>query len=307
MAHTLLPSSSHRCACTTSWRTRRPRHRKLPCKISYGGESFFLAPRISLILEAFRPRVCRSVISLPSQNDDWSCGYRNVGSLLRSILGMTVKQVKPLSLQQLLEQAWRLGFDPYSAEEFSHKLAGKEGKAAHIGAAEMLVLLWYHQLDANLIEVHDTKGAGEAVFEVARTLLELWQANKSSGTCWPIVLQHDGHSRTIVGVTTAPRCDPECCVLVRDPRDKPGEIQCIPYKKLDGRQYQIVFVQGDGSQLLTEEELERKKGDLPIAAKFQDGQWTGIRRSWNFTMMTRKFERALVSDLQHQVNSPNDF
>ena len=61
-----------------------------------------------------------------------------------------------------------------------------------------------------------------------------------------MLLQGDGHSRTIVGVTLRPER-----VLVRDPADggRPARIHCLSAGALEGRQWQLVCVREGGRAL----------------------------------------------------------
>jgi len=83
----------------------------------------------------------------------------------------------------------------------------------------------------------------------------------------PLYLQHQGHSRTLIGVLRAPRR-----LLVRDPKDAPLEqLRCIAPEHFDGKQWQIV---GVTDRALSEEEaLTRRSGVPDAAARWDRGRW----------------------------------
>ena len=107
----------------------------------------------------------------------------------------------------------------------------------------------------------------------------------------PLLLQHQGHSRTIIGVLPPPNER----LIVRDPTDAQGTIRLLAPSELDGKQYQIVacgppraFPQGGAADIrgpvamarefftLTNEPAARRArvGEPePAAALMEDGKW----------------------------------
>jgi len=82
----------------------------------------------------------------------------------------------------------------------------------------------------------------------------------------PLYLQHEGHSRSLVGVL---RCPPR--LLIRDSQDALHRIRCVPPAALDGEQYQIVGVLA--SALSDAQALGRRGEDPMAAAVFDKGCW----------------------------------
>ncbi len=91
------------------------------------------------------------------QNDNWSCGYRNLQMMISSMLP-TLRSVFPdgvpsiYEIQSTIEQMWKLGFDESSADHFLHSLVGKTGKNAMIGTLEAWSYLSYLGVDAAIIQ-----------------------------------------------------------------------------------------------------------------------------------------------------------
>ena len=91
------------------------------------------------------------------QNDNWSCGYRNLQMMISSMLPTTAS-IWPNGvpsiheIQSTLESAWKVGVDVESAVHHSFKLAGKTGKRAFIGTIEAWAYLSYLGVDAVVIQ-----------------------------------------------------------------------------------------------------------------------------------------------------------
>ena len=95
-----------------------------------------------------------------------------------------------------------------------------------------------------------------------------------SVTSLPIILQGDGHSRTVLGLSgsaaNAPR-GPE--LVLSDP--KRGVLGEAP-RTLDGKSYQLVVVRGDGQRRLDEAEARRRRGVPQAAALWRQGEGRSI-------------------------------
>ncbi|KAF7322523.1 hypothetical protein HMN09_00030800 [Mycena chlorophos] len=160
----------------------------------------------------------------------WGCGYRNY---LMACAALMDQQLQPMyfplldspippsifNLQRIIEDAWRAGFDPEGAKE----LKSLVGTRTKIGAADIQVAFTFRGIPSLLVEFDlDEKGGGADVLinwtmeyfskqsglvdtESARkrkpqTVNDLWGAAPVSVTSrMPFILQHDGHSRTIIG------------------------------------------------------------------------------------------------------------
>ena len=253
-------------------------------------------------LASYRPALCCAVAELPRQAMAWDCGYANLSSVCAT-LASSRHPTRALGhvggvvdLQRLLEAAWREGFDPDGARHFRGKLAGKNGESAMIGAGEWVALLWHLRVEAFVVEVVDRRGAGTAVYRVASAcfaqpaaddeVVEVEEVSRKqrrierSAAAWcgerpPLMLQHDGHSRTILGVLPAPLK----YLIVRDPGDEPGRVRLLTPSELDGKQYQIVVcgrtvARGGstaGALTLSHEQVARRLGRDPEPAAIWDG------------------------------------
>ncbi|CAD5121215.1 unnamed protein product [Dimorphilus gyrociliatus] len=206
----------------------------------------------------------------------WSCGYRNLQMLLSSMMNSRefsnceifsnqfLQELTPIrKIQTLIERAWSLGFDTRGAQQLSHKLVNTK---KWIGATEVVALLSSFRIQCTLIDVHcksKTTGTHSHIFD--------WVQNyfNSPDAKFPLYLQHQGHSRTIVGIEHGqnglnllifdPSCSKELCG-----RYCRGECNESITWKLFRRslktffkeQYQIVAVKGI---IKTEAEYERSK------------------------------------------------
>ena len=136
---------------------------------------------------------------------------------------------------------------------------GQAGRAAYIGAAEACAALTQLRLDAAVVEVVRKVGAGAAVHAVASTAFAAGAAR--GGTRCPIILQHDGHSRSIVGATSSADT-----VLIADPNNNQA-VSVVRVPELDGRQYQMTFLVGEPSRRLGDAEAQRRRGEFSEALR----------------------------------------
>ena len=244
-------------------------------------------PELPRALASFEPRLAAQGHALPVQYDSWTCGYANLGAMLRNVAqagrhdlptdvarGNTCRPTDVAALQALVERAWREGFDPASAKQFGRSLVGKRGRAGWIGAPEMAAVLWHLRVDAMLVEVVVERGdadqrSGGAVYEAVATCLE-GSGGSPAVTPLPIVLQGSNHSRTILGVTTGPGA--ARTLVVRDPSDRDLRVvRCLPPSSLDGKPYQLVIVRS--TRQLSEAEARKRMGEPDAAALWQYGRW----------------------------------
>ncbi|KAM5165350.1 zinc finger-containing ubiquitin peptidase 1 [Mantella aurantiaca] len=200
----------------------------------------------------------------------WGCGFRNFQMLLSSLL-MSDSYINCLQdcryipcipkIQVLIENAWKEGFDPQGASHFRGKLRGTK---AWIGACEIYILLTSLHLKCRILDFHkpsSSSGTHPLLFE--------WVLNYySSDACHnagkvmcsskpAIYLQHQGHSRTIVGIEE--RKNKTYCLLIFDPGHSSDLLQRLAKHNIDNaavkplrkhitglkhKQYQIVAVEG---------------------------------------------------------------
>ena len=98
------------------------------------------------------------------QNDNYSCGYRNLQMMISSMLP-AVRSVFPdgvpsvHEIQTTTEQLWKQGVDEESAKFHNYTLVGKTGKGAHIGTIEAWAYLTYLGVDAAVVQFLDKNRA----------------------------------------------------------------------------------------------------------------------------------------------------
>lgn len=160
----------------------------------------------------------------------WDCGYRNtmmfLSSLLRedTVVGpmlarsgvATVPCIE--NIQARIEAAWRRGFDTVGASHYSHRLLGKK---CWIGAVEICCFLRAMGVKALVADFEKSKTASSNHQELLEWVLEYFESRCRAGACLkcenrffgrvgsfipPLILQHQGHSRTIAGTFALPAC-----------------------------------------------------------------------------------------------------
>ncbi|XP_066467153.1 zinc finger-containing ubiquitin peptidase 1 [Tiliqua scincoides] len=218
----------------------------------------------------------------------WGCGYRNFQMLLSSLLrNSTFKDcLKDHSsipcipkIQSLIEDVWKDGFDPQGASHFTSKL---QGTKAWIGACEIYSLLTSLRLKCQIVDFHEPTGPSGTHPRLFEWVLNYYATDKENGTkvvCTskpPIYLQHQGHSRTILGIEE--KKNRTLCLLIFDPGCPTQEMQKL-LKGIDSnslrllrrfvgslkhKQYQIVTVDG---VLSAEEKVARRQSSQVFTAQ----------------------------------------
>ncbi|KAM6279609.1 zinc finger-containing ubiquitin peptidase 1 [Porphyrio hochstetteri] len=221
----------------------------------------------------------------------WGCGYRNFQMLLSSLLqnssyndclrDTTLIPSIP-KIQSMIEDAWREGFDPRGASHFNNRL---HGSRAWIGACEIYSLLTSLRIKCQIVDFHKPTGPTGTHPRLFEWVLRYYSTDNEGGAkvvCTskpPIYLQHQGHSRTIVGIEE--KKNRTLCLLLFDPGCPSQEMQKLLKQNSDGtslkllrrfvgslkeKQYQIVAVDGvlspeektarlHASQVLTSEKI----------------------------------------------------
>ncbi|XP_043116446.1 zinc finger-containing ubiquitin peptidase 1 isoform X2 [Puntigrus tetrazona] len=208
----------------------------------------------------------------------WGCGYRNFQMLLSSLHRMEQYKCLAVSVpsiprvQALIEEAWGQGADPQGASQFNHRL---QRTRAWIGATEIYAVLTSLSVKARIVDFHKPTGPGETHPKLFEWVKQYFSHSASRGarlppkiiqtTLPPIYLQHQGHSRSIVGMEQ--KVNGNLCLLLFDPGCAPGEMRKVLSQEtaattvrrmrkfingLKHRQYQVVAVEG----LLTPEEKQ---------------------------------------------------
>ncbi|XP_063985146.1 zinc finger-containing ubiquitin peptidase 1-like isoform X3 [Diachasmimorpha longicaudata] len=221
--------------------------------------------------------MCSTVDHYASTYGDkgWGCGYRNIQMMISSLLQHTgynelvyrawssvgnTGSDNPLRssmpsisrLQRMIEWAWAQGFDVQGAEQLGGKLVNTR---KWIGATEVVTLFSSLRIRCQLVDFHRPTGSDGSHLEMFNWVLQYFQ--KSDDFKPPIYLQHQGHSRTIMGVEQLR--DGSITMLVLDPShtplqmgqfnstsSAPGAMRLIRKSTaaMKARQYQTVAVVG---------------------------------------------------------------
>lgn len=200
----------------------------------------------------------------------WGCGYRNLQMMLSALhrLGtytaVLQEQTVPSipRLQAMMEAAWREGMDAQGASHFNQRL---QGTRAWIGATEIYSLLTSLRINARIIDFHRPTGPADTHPRLFEWVKQYFSQTSSSRlpprlvqtSLPPLYLQHQGHSRSIVGLEQ--KKNGSLFLLLLDPsssttetrkllnRDTTGSALRHVRKSIGGmkhRQYQVVALQG---------------------------------------------------------------
>ncbi|XP_040900991.1 zinc finger-containing ubiquitin peptidase 1 isoform X2 [Toxotes jaculatrix] len=201
----------------------------------------------------------------------WGCGYRNFQMLISSLhridtysSSLQEKTVPSIPrVQSMIEEAWKGGLDPQGASHFNQRL---QGTRAWIGATEIYTLLTSLGISANIIDFHQPTGPGDTHPRLFDWVKQYYcQSNRSSRlpprviqtSLAPLYLQHQGHSRSIVGLEQ--KKNGSLCLLVLDPGSSAADTRKLlsrdtiatavrHVRKFPGslkhKQYQVVAVRG---------------------------------------------------------------
>lgn len=240
----------------------------------------------SLSKNVVRTYVCSRVDHYASTYGDkgWGCGYRNMQMMLSSLmhhtkyndlmyredgglLGISTTQRNAIPsisrLQKHIEWAWDIGFDPQGCDQLGRKLYNTR---KWIGATEMMTLLASMHIRCELVDFHRPTSSDGSHPQLFNWILQYFQ--KTDDFKPPLYLQHQGHSRTVVGVEVMPR---SLNLLVLDPSHAPRQMNQLSdtnagpntmriIRKGSGtmraRQYQLVSVTG---VMQSEQEFQRSK------------------------------------------------
>ncbi|KAJ8686629.1 hypothetical protein QAD02_022423 [Eretmocerus hayati] len=207
----------------------------------------------------------------------WGCGYRNTQMLISSLLQHTGyndlifkawssgasnssfyenpqrTSVPSISrLQKMIEWAWAQGFDTQGAEQLGSKLVNTR---KWIGATEVVTFFSSLRIRCQMVDFHKPTSSDGSHPEMFRWVLKYFQ--KQDDFKPPLYLQHQGHSRTIIGVEQLR--DGSIIMLVLDPSHSPAQMAQfnstsnaatamrlvrISTAAMKARQYQIVAVVG---------------------------------------------------------------
>ncbi|XP_072945045.1 zinc finger-containing ubiquitin peptidase 1-like [Epargyreus clarus] len=230
--------------------------------------------------------LCSAVDHYASTYGDrgWGCGYRNMQMVLSSLArqpafaaALAAAEPAPRArcdcapsiprLQLLVERAWRLGFDTQGSEQLGSKL---HNTRKWIGACEVVTVLSSLRIKCQLIDFHKPTAADGSHPALFDWVLRYFQ-NDPNGFKAPLYLQHQGHSRTIIGYER--HKDGKATLLVLDPSHSPAQVRQVVCggtaacsaalrllrrgaAALRARQYQLLAVTG---LIATDDEYEASK------------------------------------------------
>eukprot|EP00095_Tigriopus_kingsejongensis_P007024 maker-scaffold885_size84862-snap-gene-0.14 protein:Tk07024 transcript:maker-scaffold885_size84862-snap-gene-0.14-mRNA-1 annotation:"zinc finger with ufm1-specific peptidase domain protein" len=137
----------------------------------------------------------------------WGCGYRNFQMLLSALCrntgyseklpGCAPTQMYSLSkLQDLIERAWNKGFDVSGREQLGGSL---KNSRKWIGATEIVASLTHLGIKSELVDFHKPSAQDGSHPMLYNWVVEYFRTRCGQFTP-PLYFQHQGHSRTIVGV-----------------------------------------------------------------------------------------------------------
>ncbi|GAA6217454.1 zinc finger with UFM1-specific peptidase domain protein isoform X2 [Lates japonicus] len=201
----------------------------------------------------------------------WGCGYRNFQMLISCL--HRIDTYSPLlqekavpsipHVQSMIEEAWKEGLDPQGASHFNQRL---QGTRAWIGATEIYTLLTSLGISARIIDFHQPTGSGSThprLFDWVKQYFRQSSRNNRlpprliQTSLPPLYLQHQGHSRSIVGLEQ--KKNGSLCLLVLDPGSSASDTRKLLSRdtisaavrlirkfpsSLKHTQYQVVAVQG---------------------------------------------------------------
>uniref|UniRef100_A0A182VTS0 Zinc finger-containing ubiquitin peptidase 1 n=1 Tax=Anopheles minimus TaxID=112268 RepID=A0A182VTS0_9DIPT len=230
-----------------------------------------VSPRV-LSLSSSSPNViktyvCSSVDHYASSYGDkgWGCGYRNLQMMLSSLLQNTSYNEALYSawgshgpartampsisrLQRMVEAAWAQGFDIQGSEQLGCKLYNTR---KWIGATEIVTVLSWLRIRCELVDFHRPTSADGRHPELFNWVLRYFEEPRIHTP--PLYLQHQGHSRTIIGIEQRTS---GLSLLVLDPSHGPRQVAALGSSQdslrlirknsaaMRAPQYQVVAVKG---------------------------------------------------------------
>jgi len=165
-----------------------------------------------------------------------------------------------LTIQEVLEYAWKCGFDSGGAAQLGYKV---KGTGKWIGTSEVAVLLSYFKLRVGIYEFKKSSQQNE---DIISWVINYFLKNRDRQFLPPLYLQFAGHSVTIVGVEIGSRGTTH--FIVFDPAKSGNYVQSeitqgrfnlvrIPISRFISNEYQIVTIKDPA--LLNSKEWENSK------------------------------------------------
>lgn len=215
--------------------------------------------------------VCSGIDHYASSYGDkgWGCGYRNIQMLVSSLLqnpsysemlkaAIGSNSMPSISrLQKMVESAWAQGFDVQGKEQLGCKLYNTR---KWIGATEIVTLFSWMRIECQLVDFHRPSSSNGCHPDLFNYVLRYFEQPRSHTP--PLYLQHQGHSRTIIGIEQKAN---GLTLLILDPSHSPRQVASLGSSQdslrlirrgsnaMKAPQYQIVSIVG---KLDTEEEYQ---------------------------------------------------
>lgn len=204
-----------------------------------------------------------------SKDFGWGCGYRNIQMLLSCLVkrgdykerlqkfwegkctdGDTIPSVARLQL--FIEKAWSEGFDEIGAQQLGNSLVDTR---KWIGATEAVTLLSYLKIRCLLVDFHVPTGPNSTHPELLKWVRKYFKNGSENGFVAPLFLQHQGHSRSIIGaeeevngtinlMVLDPSWSKEKMFELENPDGSGLRLLRVSSSSLKAQQYQIVAVIG---------------------------------------------------------------
>lgn len=225
---------------------------------------------VNAVLKAYQDSWPRDVIRMfvcspldyHAQTMNWDCGYRNMQTMLSSYLNhdsivrdqlfsrgiITIPTLK--DLQKIIEKAWKKGYDRIGGMQLEYSLYNT---AKWIGATEVVTMLRSCKIRACVADFDFTSG----LCDLNTMIKVIWEyfscrCNKkkeNSKTNFkafivPLYLQHQGHSRLILGAEKW--VSGEIKLLILDPQWR----RAIQFQAREGNEANILR-QGIGTHGLS--------------------------------------------------------
>uniref|UniRef100_A0A915JBD9 Zinc finger-containing ubiquitin peptidase 1 n=1 Tax=Romanomermis culicivorax TaxID=13658 RepID=A0A915JBD9_ROMCU len=135
----------------------------------------------------------------------FGCGYRNIQMLIsslrhndafkRALFGSGPVYMPSIpKIQELIESAWAKGFDQIGKEQLNGKLTNTK---KWIGATEATCLLASFRIKSNIVDFWQPSGPDNNHPILLKWVYEYFKDRRSFTP--PLYLQHEGHSRTVIG------------------------------------------------------------------------------------------------------------
>jgi zinc finger-containing ubiquitin peptidase 1 len=234
-----------------------------------------VAPRVASLSAASagvtKSFVCSGIDHYASSYGDkgWGCGYRNIQMLLSSLFqnpnysemlraAIGSNSMPSISrLQKMVESAWAQGFDVQGKEQLGCKL---HNTRKWIGATEIITLFSWMRIECQLVDFHRPTALNGCHPDLFSYVLRYFEQPRPHTP--PLYLQHQGHSRTIIGIEQKAS---GLTLLILDPSHSPRQVASLGSSQdtlrlirrgpsaMKAPQYQIVSVVG---KLDTEEEYQ---------------------------------------------------